>query len=88
MSSIQIFWGTEINPVMFLISDQCFFYAKYNQNASKSINYYSMLFRISLFFILNNGTSLRQNLIKIYRKTHQIASIISKFSRGACSRTP
>ena len=31
---------------------------------------------------------LRQNLNKIYTKTHQIASIISKFSRGPCPEPP
>ena len=34
---------------------------------------------ILLFFILKNGTFLTQNLIKIYIKMHQIASIIQNF---------
>ena len=71
--------GGENNPVKSPISDQHSCYAKYNKNVPKRINYYSMFFLISLYFILNNSTFLRQNLIKIYIKTHQMASIISSF---------
>ena len=38
-----------------------------------------------MFLIIYNGTFLRLNLIKI---THQNASIILKFSRGACPEPP
>ena len=30
-------WGAENNPVRSSVSDQCYFYAKYDKNASTSI---------------------------------------------------
>ena len=44
--------GAEINPMWSPISDQCYYYAKYNTNTPKSINYYSMyFFNFIMFFI-------------------------------------
>ena len=93
--------GAENNPERSSISDECYFYAKYDKNASTRVCFFNLsgskitnsksvvkCVAIIIIFIINNGTFLGRNLIKIIYQNAPDCINHFKFFAGACPRTP
>ena len=98
---VKLWGGAENNPERSSISDKCYFYAKYDKNASTRACFFNLsgskithsksvvkCVAIINIFIINNGTFLGRNLIKIIHQNAPDCINHFKIFAGACPRTP